>query len=305
MTLIINVTTPDGIVMASDSRQSLRNIKQITRTSTDTANKLFKVNERVLVATAGLASFPNKEGVKTNVSKYIKDFSKDKELQRLTVKEIAHKLHEYINSSYPWEKQLDLSVQQLKIESEQKGAQVLSIEKSNDSIEYKIKQANGRIEEGHLDIESVDILVSGYNDDGTCETYELRSPGEINKKMGINECGSTWIGQGDVVSRMILGYDEKMLNMPVFQRMSNKKNELLTQLHGLEYNIPWELMTLQDTIDLAVFLIKSTEILQKYADGINMDIGGVQNVGGPIDVAVITEDEGVMWISEKKLHISQ
>ena len=121
----------------------------------------------------------------------------------------------------------------------------------------------------------------------------------------IEEYGSTWVGQGDVVSRLILGYDSKMLNMPVFDRMSNHKNELLNQLHGLEYNIQWGLMTLQDAINLAVFLIKSTQMIQAYADGINMDIGDVQNVGGPIDIAVIRLDEGVDWINKKQLHYPQ
>ncbi|MBO7719273.1 MAG: hypothetical protein J6S29_03870 [Methanosphaera sp.] len=305
MTLIINVTTPDGIVMASDSRQSQRNIKQITRISTNTADKLFQINDRVIVGTAGLAFFPNEKGMPTNVSKYITDFSKENNLDNLTVKEIAYKLHDFINNKYPWEKQLDLSAQQLEIEAKQKGAQVLSIEKNNDSIEFKIKQVTGRIEEGHLDIEAVDILVSGYNNDGTTQTYELRCPGEITLERDIEEYGSTWVGQGDIVSRMILGYDSKMLNMPIFQRMSNQNKELLNQLHGLEYNIQWGLMTLQDAINLAVFLIKSTQMIQRYADGINMDIGDVQNVGGPIDIAVIRLDEGVDWINKKQLHYPQ
>ncbi len=36
-----------------------------------------------------------------------------------------------------------------------------------------------------------------------------------------------------------------------------------------------------------------------------MDIGDVQNVGGPIDIAVIRLDEGVDWINKKQLHYPQ
>ena len=43
MTLIINTTTPEGIVIASDSRQSYRNRKGISRVGSDTAKKLFKI----------------------------------------------------------------------------------------------------------------------------------------------------------------------------------------------------------------------------------------------------------------------
>jgi len=303
MTLIINVTTPEGIVMASDSRQSQRNIKQYTRISTNSAKKLFALTDKVIVGIAGLAFFPNEDGIQTNVSKYIKAFSKSEKLDHLSVKDIAYKLHDYISDKYPWEKQLDISAQQLRVESEQKGAKVLSIEKSANSIEFKIKQANGRIEEGHLNIEAIQILISGYNKEGTCETYELRSPGQISKKRGINDYGSTWVGQGDVVSRLILGYDSKMLNLPVFSKLSSQKNDLLQQLHGLEYNIQWSLMTLQDAIDLSVFLIRSTSMIQRYADGVNMDIGDIQGVGGPIDVAVITQEDGIEWITNQNLTI--
>jgi 3D (Asp-Asp-Asp) domain-containing protein len=85
--------------------------------------------------------------------------------------------------------------------------------------------------------------------------------------------------------------------------LSSQKNDLLQQLHGLEYNIQWSLMTLQDAIDLSVFLIKSTSMIQRYADGVNMDIGDIQGVGGPIDVAVITQEDGIEWITNQNLTI--
>ena len=75
----------------------------------------------------------------------------------------------------------------------------------------------------------------------------------------------------------------------------NSLEDLKSQLRGLEYYIQWNLITLQDAVDLAVFLIKSTSMIQNYADGINMDVGDFQGVGGPIDVVLITKD-GINWI---------
>jgi hypothetical protein len=46
-------------------------------------------------------------------------------------------------------------------------------------------------------------------------------------------------------------------------------------------------------------------MIQRYADGINMDIGDVQNVGGPIDIAVIRDGEGIEWINKKQLYYPQ
>ena len=305
MTLIINIVTPEGIVMASDSRQSERNIKQFTRIFTNSANKLFSLNDRVIVGTSGLAFFADDSGLRKNVSEYIEAFKKDNKLDSLTVDEISTKLQEYINNHYPWEKQLDISAQQLEIEAELNGERIISLDRKKDSIDFKIKQPNGRIKEGHLNIEPVNLLVSGYNPDGTSETYSLNAPGGKILKRKNDEFGCTWIGQGDVVSRLILGYDSKLFKIPVIKSMGQKHNgDLRTQIRGLEYYIEWNLITLQDAVDLSVFLIKSTSIMQRYADGISMDVGDFQNVGGPIDVALITKD-GIKWINKKEITYSE
>lgn len=305
MTLIINVITPNGIVMASDSRQTERNLKQFTRISTDSANKLFSLNKRVIVATAGLAFFADDSGIQKNVSEYIEEFKEDNNLENLTVDEISSRLHEFINKQYPWEKQLDISAQQLEIEAERNGEKILSIDRRKDSIEFKIKQPSGRIKEGHLNIEPVNLLVSGYNPDGTCETYEVSAPGERILKRQNNEYGCTWLGQGDLVSRIILGYDPKLFNIHLIKSMNKKSLEdLKSQVRGLEYYIQWNLITLQDAVDLSVFLIKSTAMIQNFADGINMDVGDFQGVGGPIDVVLITKD-GIKWINKKEVIYSE
>ena len=305
MTLIINIVTPEGIVMASDSRQSERNIKQFTRISTNTANKLFTLNDHVIVGTAGLAFFADDTGIRKNVSEYIEEFKKENNLDNLTVEEISERLHEYVNKQYPWEKQLDISAQQLEFDAQRNGEKILSLDRKNDSITFKIKQPSGRIKEGHLNIEPVNLIVSGYNSDGTCETYEINSPGDMILKRRNAEYGCTWVGQGDVVSRLILGYDSKLFKVPMINSMNkNSLENLRTQIRGLEYYIQWSLITLQDAVDLAVFLIKSTSLIQKYADGISMDVGDIQGVGGPIDVVLITKD-GVNWINKKEVTYSE
>ena len=56
----------------------------------------------------------------------------------------------------------------------------------------------------------------------------------------------------------------------------------------------YQFLTLQDAIDYAVFLIKTTIDYQRFATMI-------PEVGGPIDVAIITPHEGFKFIQEKKL----
>ena len=52
-------------------------------------------------------------------------------------------------------------------------------------------------------------------------------------------------------------------------------------------------MTLQDAIDYAIFLIRTTIDYQRFATM-------VPTVGGDIDVAIITHHGGFQWIQEKK-----
>ena len=74
MSLAINTTTPEGMVLAADSRQSYRNQKGMARIGSDNAFKLFQLNKRVGVAVTGIAFLPE-DGVKKNISKFIEEFS--------------------------------------------------------------------------------------------------------------------------------------------------------------------------------------------------------------------------------------
>ena len=58
MSLAINTTTLGGIVLAADSRQSYRNKKGMARIGSDSASKLFLINNRAGVAATGLAFLP-------------------------------------------------------------------------------------------------------------------------------------------------------------------------------------------------------------------------------------------------------
>ncbi len=65
-------------------------------------------------------------------------------------------------------------------------------------------------------------------------------------------------------------------------------------LAQLQLTIPYQVLPLQDCIDLAIFLIRTTTTAQ------NLSIG-IRGVGGAIDVAVITQREGLRIIQRKEL----
>ena len=85
MTLGIGTITSEGIVLATDSRQSYRNRKGISRIGSDNATKLFQLNKRIGLAIAGLA-FIVEDGVPKNISKFIEEFKQNIDVEKLGVK---------------------------------------------------------------------------------------------------------------------------------------------------------------------------------------------------------------------------
>jgi hypothetical protein len=59
--------------------------------------------------------------------------------------------------------------------------------------------------------------------------------------------------------------------------------------------IPWQLLPLQDCIDVAILAVKTTAELQRF-------VTDIRGVGGPVDVAIITKDDGFRYIQSKSLH---
>ena len=63
---------------------------------------------------------------------------------------------------------------------------------------------------------------------------------------------------------------------------------------GTVHQIKYGLLSLQDAIDLSVFFIETTSKFQRFADQL-------QTVGGDIDVALITPFHDFQWIRRKRL----
>jgi hypothetical protein len=123
-----------------------------------------------------------------------------------------------------------------------------------------------------------------------------------SRKQG-KEFGAGWIGQTDVVTRIVLGFDPRLQGIPLVREAAAKIGEpaVQQQLRGMEYSIQWGTMTLQDAIDFCQLAIETTTAIQRFSDGVLMDPGDMTGVGGPIDMAVITYDKGFTWLNRKHL----
>ena len=310
MSLAINTIIPEGIVLATDSRQSFRNLKGMARVGSDNASKLFQINDRIGVAVTGLAFLPE-NGIMKNISKFIDEFKRDVEVKNLNVKEVAEKLYSLFDKKSNYREQLEILPEQIKNDLKHQGCEVVEIRTEQNVVKFRFKDTLGQIKEGFAGIDMINLLVAGYNKDGVHEVYICYIPGEIQKKRDSREkgieYGASWIGQIDVVSRIVLGFDGRISNLPFINEIIKKTghDELNKQLIGLEYVIQWGTMTLQDAIDFCVLMIQTTAAIQRFSDGVQSDPGDIPGVGGPVDVAVITPYKGFVWVSKKKFKVGE
>ena len=310
MSLAINTTTPDGLVLSTDSRQSYRNRKGMARIGSDNASKLFQFNKRIGVAITGIAFLPE-EGVPKNISKFIEQFKRETNTEKLDVKEAAQKLHYLFDKKYNWQKQLKKLPGQIKANLTRQGAEIVELKEEKYAVKFKFKDKNGKVREGVGSVDRINLLVAGYNKDGSHEVYTYYIPGEIEKKRDSREkgkeYGASWIGQHDLVARIVLGWEGRILNLKFVQDAikNSSKEEIVKQLRQLEYSIQWGTMALQDAIDFCTLMIQTTSAIQRFSDGIAANPGDIPGVGGSVDVAVITPDKGFVWINKKKLKVAE
>jgi len=307
MSLAINATTSSGLVLAADSRQSYRNQKGMARIGSDTASKLFPLNKRIGCAIAGIAFLPSPGGIK-NISAFVDEFKRVEEVERLNVEEMANKLNQFFESKYDWKTPLNNLKTLIKKDLESKGFELVGdFEEGKGILKFKFKDKIGKKQQGAGGLDRIDIMVAGFNHDGSHQVFACNIPGEVSKKRDSKEkgkeFGASWIGQTDVTSRIVLGWDGRMFALPFVQEASKNLGEeqIGKQLRGLEYQISWGTMTLQDAIDFCTLAIRTTEAIQRFSDGVAMDPGDIPGVGGDVDVAIITRDKGFTWIKKKNL----
>jgi hypothetical protein len=309
MSLGINATTAEGIVLAADSRQSYRNQKGMARIGSDSASKVFKLSNRVGVIVAGLAFLPE-NGMPKNISNFIEDFKSGNHLENFTLKEISEKLRDFFGEKYPYQQQLDLLPKRIETDLKSKECEIIEMNKKKYHIEFKFRDPNGIIRKAVGGIDQLQFALAGYDNDGSHSVYMIYVPGEgpqenRSSKVRGKEFGASWIGQIDVVSRIVLGFDGRIGNLQFVQKAASEigQDAVQKQLRSLEYVIQWGTMTLQDAIDFCKLSIETTTAIQRFSDGIQADPGDMPGVGGPVDIAVITPKKGFVWVSKKNLKI--
>ena len=108
--------------------------------------------------------------------------------------------------------------------------------------------------------------------------------------------GASWGGQIEVVNRLYKGAEPALIQrivneLSLDEGQTRKLNQLLAQE---QFPIPIEVLALQDCVDLALTLIRTTIQMQRLAIG-------VRGVGGPIDLVTVTRTEGLKDVQFKEV----
>jgi hypothetical protein len=147
------------------------------------------------------------------------------------------------------------------------------------------------------DVYPLGFLVAGYDEDGIGRIREVALPGpEVQDDTEITTAslGVLWRGQTDVIRRLIKGIDSTLL-----VNLGHQIPELAEPIEQLEYRLLLPI-TMQDAVDFASFLIRTTIDMQRFSDGTMGDPGDVPGCGGPIRVLAITR-EASTWVAEVPL----
>jgi hypothetical protein len=121
---------------------------------------------------------------------------------------------------------------------------------------------------------------------------EKPDPEELQK----DTFGISWGGQREIVDRIIAGHQNGLAGQVAAELglSAAQQTKLRDVLSRQQLVIPTNVMALQDCVDLAITLVRTTIRLQQLAVQL-------RGVGGPVDVVTITRTEGVKVVQFKEV----
>lgn len=143
------------------------------------------------------------------------------------------------------------------------------------------------------------FIVAGYDGDapyGSVFAFEIPNAPKPDAR-NADDFGMTWGGQLNIATRLIHGYDPSFMAVVAQHlKLDGKQVAALAAdlKRVLEFKIPYQILPLQDCVDLATFMVSTTTTAQRL--GI-----GIRGVGGTIEVSYITRTRPLTWLRRKRL----
>ena len=234
MSFVITIFVPTGIVMASDSRQSItiesktpdgKPLPKIETVGSDFVYKTFLLEKQQV----GINSYGDSLLGKITTESHIKRFSEEMIDDKDNVTTIPNKLIDFFRRDFP---KADTSFH------------VSGFKKTDKkSIPYVFRCHVGK--------------------------NTIERPNVVPKTDNVLY-GASWGGQVDVISSLL----QAVPGQP-------------------KAPIIWDAMTIQDAIDFAIYAVRTTIDTMRFQ-------ARPKNVGGPVDVLLISPDEPAHWIQRKQ-----
>lgn len=270
MTIAVAVAAPDGMVLAADSR-STHSDGDHHRIATDTAVKLFAIGDRVGVATFGRA--------------FIDD------------RTIAGVMDEFVASL---ENPKDLGVGKVSrfkaAITQPENFEVTHIaERLGNFFDQRMQDAVDVFDDDKLEL---GFLVAGYDADGVGRVIELQLPNATTFERATTVTrGSVRRGLTDAADRLLWGVDWELLS----ELGVDFPEETKIVLRQLEYAVLHPL-SMQDAIDFATFVVRTTIDMQRFSDGTAAAPKGVPGCGGHVRVLAVNRQQ-TNWIHDPALTV--
>jgi len=244
MSLVIATFVPEGIVMASDSRQSVTvegkkpsgEDFKIDTVNSDDVVKTFLLGKQQV----GISNFGQDLLDGVPMASYIKKFIEEELVTADDVTTIGKKLIKYFRSAFS---QADAGF-----------------------------HVAGYTKEGKI---SVPYVYYCHVNKNVIERRNVKPDGSL-------QYGAAWSGQIDILTSII--------NPVVIKDEKGKDNVIRAPAP-----IIWDAMTIQDAIDFSIYAIRTTIDTMRFQ-------ARQKNVGGAIDVLLLTPDLEPRWIQRKEYH---
>ncbi|UFW83110.1 hypothetical protein BjapCC829_24350 [Bradyrhizobium barranii] len=266
MTVCVAACVHDGLVFAADSATSLvgtngAGVAVIERVYQH-GNKVFNLDKRlpVVAMTSGLGAIGNAP-IHSLAKDLRREFKKPDskyhlDVEKYTIEEITQKAHDFL---------------------------------------YGEKYAAApKITGDH----SLDFWIGGYSSNS--DRHELfkitieNGAATVASLCQNGECQIFWGGQPNAINRLVIGYDNALVES--LRRVGVSDSDLPGLMETIRANTEAPLMhpgmPVQDAIELCNFLVETTKGFVRF-------LPGADTVGGEIDVAVVTRHERFKWIKRK------
>jgi len=263
MTVVVATAAPDGLVLASDGRTTLRNGRR-HRIASDHTRKVFAPFPRIGIATYGAALLSDQ-----TIAGHMEKFAAtNATLDGAPIEATCRELSRYFT---------DLLEEQATAVGREPPTGVLG------------------------------FVVAGYDEDGVGRIYDVLLPTPENaadpvvphQDLSTRQPGHMFRGQVQHARRLFEGYDVDAL-----ARSDVQLGDAVThELERLRYrmNAP---LSLQEAVDLAVFVVRLTIDMDRLSDGTFAEPEGVPVCGGAMQVLLINA-KGSSWILQPRLRPGQ